>query len=99
MQRDPFDAAVRGEVSGYPGHVRPLAFWKPNMLDESDVTARANRLLGAGLVAWEALWCDGADRSAVYLLEPTGAGREWRQRIAEREQRSAERRAARGGDS
>ncbi len=87
-----FDAIVAKQVRGYPGWSRPQAFWKPNMLDERDETSRANRFLAAGLVVWESAWCDGADRSAKYRLQPTEAGLAWRQRCADREAR----RAARG---
>lgn len=90
-----FDGVVAGQVFGYPGWAVPQVFWRPNELDERDETPRGNRLLGAGLVAWEPAWREGSDRSAKYLLQPTDAGRAWRRRCADREQRATARRAAR----
>lgn len=94
-QIDVYDAIGRAEVHGYPGWRRPQMFWKPNQLDETDVTARARRLLEACLVGWEPAWCDGANRSEKYLLQPTEIGRAWRQQITDRANRTAERAARR----
>ncbi len=94
-QLEVFDAIARREVKGYPGFARPQMFWRPSMLDEHEVTPRATRLLDAGLVEWEQSWFDVADRTARYLLEPTGDGAAWRERAAERERRAAERQARR----
>ncbi len=89
-QRDLFDACAAGQVHGYPGWTKPKFFRKRSMLDNTEVP-RMQRLLGAGIVAWEPSWCEGADRSEKYLLQPTDNGRAWRQRIADREARRAER--------
>ncbi len=90
-----FDAADRGELSGYPGWHKPRVFWKPNPSTQKEVAGAAYAMLRAGRLAWEPLWREGADPAAVYALEPTQAGREWRQRCAERDQRRAALRAAR----
>ncbi len=93
IQRDLFDAIAAEQVYGYPGWTKPKFFRKRSMLDNTEVP-RVQRLLDAEIVAWDESW-DGTDPSAKVWLEPTAAGREWRQRIADREQRAAERRAAR----
>ncbi len=97
-QLEVFDAIVARQVHGYPGWSSPEMFWEPNKLQTLDVTARCNRFLGAGLVAWEPSWCPPAmsalDRQARYLLLPTVVGEEWRERCAVRERRAAIRRGS-----
>ncbi len=92
MQRDLFDAIARGDIHGYPGWDRPQFFHRENPVALVEVP-RVQRLLDAEIVAWDESW-DGEDPSAKVWLEPTAAGREWRQRIAERERRAAERGAS-----
>ncbi len=94
-QRDLFDDVAAGHVHGYPGWSKPKFFRKRTLLDNTEVP-RVQRLLDAGIVAWEPAWREGADEQARYLLQPTDdVGWVWRKQIAEREQRAAERQANR----
>ncbi len=73
------DGIAAGEVHGYPGWVKPAAFWRPDQLCELKVTARVFELLDSvpPLAEWACEPRDAADKVPVRL---TDDGRAWRAR-------------------